>query len=503
MQSLSDIIPILLDSEVLTLADIVNLSGVSKDLKCFIQDEEAYYWKRLFNNSVKMGEFYVDAVDQTIDDDDDVSVDEYGVRSRRSCFQKLDCRQNGLPTFFSTDMKPSITQQIGYYQLTKCLLSKSCHVCGTMGCYASPTTFRRYCGQQCANRDQSLQAKSDMSSSTRATLSSSKSPSYEYLLAEDETEHTTLNSTLGDSIHSQDVSNIFNQQINQSVSCYPIGVCTLVSSPHQNKKRKIKFTHALKCDHEGCAVSGNFHDIMLHKRLQHEIMFSPHDFKVLYTETKSRKRVKALLDSSYLKHKIKLSNIVKDSFITKSMGVSRKTSLGNIVVCENWAITFRNGCKIAIDVKSTLNTLSKYKIEKYEIDLSFQRKVNGVPIRILFLICDRLEDTYDEDFIHQQSLSTLRTCLSLDSESELIELLATLIQNALYPYILKCFTKKYRTNGENEHQKLRILKEIFGRRMKKIPIVHTICEACSDSIFKLQKSVKNYHVRRIVRCREC
>ncbi len=522
---INDIIALVLNNNLLSLNDVITLTEVSKDLKQIIKEEEIYFWRRTFEEIMNCGTSYVsNSGDYLIETDEFLQSTNNMNTSRRHVLHKVDIVRNRLPNCLSTDVDPSIIKQYGYHHLTKCLLSKKCDVCGRIGNFANPIVFKRYCGQNCADHDKELISAcraleagkmpvplikdgdlpiKNIESSTTPTNDSSTIPDMSDNEISDSSQHSNItgkgpmmiNKTLRPSIYQR---------------CYPVGVRKMGNERHLSNL--AGFTHAYSCSSEGCNMSGNLGDIMRHRRLQHDIVYAnqkSYDFEVVHPEAEIQRVLKSSFSDKLLKHKNVLSQIVSDSIFKQAMGVSTKKAGGNIIICFNWIISFYNGCALAIDLRSTVDNTDDNR-ESYDLDISFQKSDNSIPVHLVCLQSDnQTEASSDQDFINKNGLSFLQACLSLNSGSEVIELLAALTAYALPSYALESFSQKL------IHKKDGSLKEIFRRIYHYSPsnvtpvdtgtqrssIISLVNQMCSNSMLKMQKQISMYNVRRLVRRR--
>lgn len=556
MPSILQTVPLILNSGFLSLSEVSRLCQASKDMKMIIQQEEHYFWKQRFEEIVEVGISYYKNSGDCIEEGKEALMYNCSRRSREMspAYYKVDPVHNGLLPCFSTKIHPTIIEHVGYYQMVTCFMSKTCSVCGMMGNYANPLTFRRYCRHICSKSDEEsssyfLDKNTAMKefSVSEQQLYNRGIPKISGLMSKivssssdnsitDEDSATLLSRDMTEAVaaiecddkrikHKESVSNdgsnrycnndgyryIIENTQDKTVKgphqqCYPIGVQISFNTS------SIKLTHALKCNKNGCNVSGCLNDIMRHERLQHNDMYAHpqnYDFEVIHPEVQSLKYMNTSFYNKFIKYRKKLSYLVKGGLVKKSMGVSTKKLNGEAIIANNWIICFRNGCRLAIDLRSSLcNSEDK---ETYDIDMLFQSKDNHVPMQLLFLSFDAQDENNHKEIINDKGLVFAQEKLGLYSESELIELIAVLIERSIQKYTLELFSQIYLKVGQGfrgRHQN-NILTKIF-QRIYRIKLNHNDLDwnkVQSESMylrkifFKLQRSLNMYYVKRLVRRR--
>ena len=576
MTSILDAVPLILDSSFLSLSEVSCLCQVSKDMQLMIQQEETCFWKQKFEEIVEVGASYYKNSGDYIEEEQDVVMRNISRRSRRMnpVFYKVDPSHNGLLPCFSTNVDPSVIERVGYYQMVKCLMSKTCCVCGEMGNFASPHSFRRYCRQGCADCDEgsspdvldetnttkesdympedqrctteisnisgsmptieSTSLRNSFFDNKKTTLSlkvmagtSSTIEDIDKRIKDEKSEITTVSNNglikcdNNDGVDDEDKYNLkrLQDQIETGPhqQCLPVGVYTLVNTRYVLPNKPIGFTHALKCNSKDCHVSGCLSDIVRHERLQHNEMYAHpqnHNFEVIYPEVQSIKYMNTSFSKKFAKYRKKLSRLVKQGLVKKSMGISTTKMNGKAFIVNNWSICFCNGCKLAIDLRSSLcNSEEK---ERYDIDILFQSNNNHIPLQLLFLSFDGQNNDNHEEIINDKALVFVRERIDLESELELIELLSVLIETSINRYTLERFSQIYLKVGQRckGHHQNNILTKIF-QRIYCTDVNHNDSDwnevqwtsmnlrsyRLRKNFFKLQRSLNMYHVKRLVRRR--
>lgn len=258
-----------------------------------------------------------------------------------------------------------------------------------MANYANPRSFTRYCGLECAQRDESE-------------------------VDENGKPHNQL--------------------------LHPIGVWSTSTKA---------MTHAFKCNHEGCTISGSIDDIVRHERLQHGTIYSHRPFRYHFEvidPTESFEKYQVTPDQQ------KFSHILEGSTMRKGHHSDRfkldDRTIHGFHYCD---LRFHNGCRMAIDMVSTViekDTTDDYNVDRisYGMEIYFQPRANSVPIQLLR--CSSvytLEDcaSNGNGFANSKALSSFMECLGLDSEPLAIELFAELLKGAVDPYCLEDLSRPY------------------------------------------------------------
>lgn len=513
MSCLIDVIPLLLASHTLELRDVIRLSQVSKDLQSIIVYQQSYYWKRLYEQITESGCTYNKHRGRNIEersevimicnnfrhDDDNIANSVIRRRSIKPAFEKVDVDYNRLRPCFSSDaiVRNNIENNTyGHYDdnnyyltMVKCLLSKTCVVCGNMSSYANPLTFTRCCRGKCA-----------------------KIPT---LCKNSELPNLSMKDSTFPSVEDTNNKDQYFKYTDDYLKCYPIGVHI---KSNKSITSCIGFTNAVKCNHQHCNVSGCLDDVMRHERLQHHTLYSHaqyYDFETIFPEVQSQKQISNSFESKFLNQSSKLVDLLKGSTIKKAMGISSKKLNQDVVIAYYWTIHLKSGCRIGIDLRSIIKP-SESKTDNYDIDILFQHQDNAVPFQVLFCssYATRIRKKNREDVVDHNALTVLKEKLSVDTDNEIIQFLAILVESAVHSYILKDLSKMQWDNYDDKCQNL--IRRIFrcGDQSNFLSPDSNACKGGSKLNLFLQKSndlpnllqgfkkaVNEYRITRLIRRR--
>jgi hypothetical protein len=371
--SLTDALPFVLNTDLLTIEDILVLRELSKDIQAI--SDEAPVWKGLYDEAVKAGSSYKENARGFFGKEENEAIlctHEFKSLSW-SAFPKVDTTHDGLRSCFTpsnTTVTTTVETTVGqyqskegsFYQMAKCLRSKTCQVCGKLGNIASPVTFKRYCSQECADKD------------------------------------------------------------GCSTPCEPIGVWSDNGT----------MQHAYKCNHEGSNISGCLEDIAMHERLQHGIVYShrpnQYHFEVFhhmseYNPPEDPRDFAQIFEGCTVRKGVKQESYHEEDLI--------------VYCFQNYDIRFKNGCSLAVDVvSSVIQKTGSDTAESltYALEAFFQPQDDAVPMQLLhsrtFYNLFATE-TSGSGVTHDKACSSLMNCLGVKSDSKFIELLGMIIKEAV------------------------------------------------------------------------